>query len=485
MSAFDWSKAAETLVGFGGNPITLHVPKTGLSFFDALRLYGAIDLYIGLREDVEIHDEGIRWKVNGHVREQRIAGKPEKTAKVLKKPVQIYDQHWLTTLKDALLGNHDWPTEPQREATQTPLKNPDSVFKDGVRDQSASSYKGLETGYGRPSKIPAADALLAFAGQKRTEKMADIMFLPIFEGRIDLAKVISPLRACLRTPNALYAQALMLLALKTSLFAEGYQDRLTAVVYNTNLASQKGFNYSGVIKIESTAVGKMRSAQLVNHAYHTFRILVSKAWTMRGQSTELTPDALAMAYWLMQPVGKHLTSMITSQERLKAKSYSHLFIEPEYVKEVFTMSYGGWQGDHETVRKFARAVASGIKWARGRDEYGKWLKEEDQRKNWYGEVTMLRSSSSAKAFLERALILIEQGHREHGQIGTAHRNEDFDPKAIQEAIGKDRSDFETFRDLFRMYLVQESTYRGKDETAADAEDESEVSEEEPIEGGVE
>jgi hypothetical protein len=95
---------------------------------------------------------------------------------------------------------------------------------------------------------------------------------------------------------------------------------------------------------------------------------------------------------------------------------------------------------------------------------------------------MLRSAPSAKAFIERVMILIEQGHREHGRLGTKHWEEDFDPKAIFAGLG---SDFETFRDLFRMYLVQESTDKGEGETAPVAEEELEVSEEETTEGGTE
>jgi len=120
------------------------------------------------------------------------------------------------------------------------------------------------------------------------------------------------------------------------------------------------------------------------------------------------------------------------------------------------MTYGNWNGDHEAVRKLARAVASGIYWARGSDKHDDY---KEQRKNWYDEVTMLRSAPSAKTFIERVMILIEQGHREHGQVGTAHRDEDFDPKALLDSIGTNRSEFEMFRDLFRMYLVQESTYK--------------------------
>jgi hypothetical protein len=55
---FDWSAVVSDLKDFGGEQIVLHIPKTGLPFFDALRLYGAIDLYVGLREDVYIHDNG-------------------------------------------------------------------------------------------------------------------------------------------------------------------------------------------------------------------------------------------------------------------------------------------------------------------------------------------------------------------------------------------------------------------------------------------
>ncbi len=482
MNVFDWSKAAEVLSGFGGEPITLHVPKTGLPFFDTLRLYGAIDLYIGLREDVTIHDAGDRWEVKSCARKHRLGDRVRSAAETLKETnLSKNDDKWLIALDAAIIEHNAYPTIPLRDL-KTPLDNPDSALKDGVRDQAASTYQGLETGYGKKAKIPWADAVLAFAGQKRTENMANIMFLPVFEGQIDLSKVVSPLRARLRTPNVLCAQALMLLALKSSLFVEGYQERLTAVVYNTNFPSQKAFNYSGLINIQSTAIGKMKSSQLVGHTYRTFRALMSKAWRQQGRSADFTQDALAMAYWLMQPVSKHLTSMTTSQERLRARGSPQLFSKVEYVKEVFEMSYGGWQGDHEAVRKLAKAVSSAIQWARGRDNSGNWLKPEERRKHWYDEVVMLRSAPSAKAFIERVMILIEQGHREHGRLGTKHWEEDFDPKAIFAGLG---SDFETFRDLFRMYLVQESTDKGEGETAPVAEGELEVSEEETTEGGTE
>jgi hypothetical protein len=490
MNAFDWSKAAGVLSGFGGESITLHVPKTGLPFFDTLRLYGAIDLYIGLREDVTIHDAGDRWEVKSRARKRRLKGRVRSAAETLKETkLSKNDDKWLIALDAAIVEHDVYPTIPLRDL-KTPLDNPDSVLKDGVRDQAASTYQGLETGYGKKAKIPWADAVLAYAGQKRTESVANIMFLPVFEGQIDLSKVISPLRAWLRTPNVLCAQALILLALKSSLFVEGYQDRLTAVVYNTNLDSRKYFNYSGLIEIGSTAIGKMNSPKLVGHTYRIFQSLVRVAWTRQGQkwqSTEMTPDALAMAHWLMQPVGKNLSSMITSQERLRRGirrgdryvQQRTLFDQPDpdYIKEVFKMSYGKWQGDHEAVRKLAKAVASAIYHARQKDV-------EDKGKAWYDEVTMLRSAPSPKSFIGRAMILIEQGHREHGQVGTVARGENWDPVGLFASIGENQNDFETFRDLFRMYLVQESKpYKAEGETAPEAEDVSDVDEEEPTEGG--
>ncbi len=45
--------------------------------------------------------------------------------------------------------------------------------------------------------------------------------------------------------------------------------------------------------------------------------------------------------------------------------------------------------------------------------------------------------------------------------------------------------FETFRDLFRMYLVQESTYKTEGETIPETEEYQEITEEEITEGGTE
>jgi len=109
------------------------------------------------------------------------------------------------------------------------------------------------------------------------------------------------------------------------------------------------------------------------------------------------------------------------------------------------MAYGEWRGNCESIHSFARAVASAIYYARMKDA-------DDPGKRWYDEVATLRSSPNAKAFVNRALNLLEIGHRENPFVGSeeSHR---FEACSLLDAIG---DEFETFRDLFRMYLVQES-----------------------------
>ena len=491
MVTFDWSRASSTLKDFGGKPVILYVPKTGLPFFDVLRLYGAIDLYIGLRDDVAVYDKGNEWEATGFVRENRIKSKIDTAWNKILKPdddLKEREKQLLSPnrkkkldeteikaqldkkkkelsetssahkgeLENALKLHSTWPQSPLVENT-TPLNNPDSALKDGNRDQAALKYNTFQSGFGIKSKMPWSNAVLSFAGQMRTETYAKIMFLPVFQGKVDFSKVVAPLRFWGGSPNVICAQALILLGLKTSLFSEGYQDRLSAVVYNTDYDSRKNFNYSGIISIQSTALEKGNlSAEAIDQIYRVFKRIIERAWRKdRNPKDPLPEDALAMAYWLMQPVGKHLSSMITSQERLlKVKGYyQQIFIKPEYVKEVFGMSYGDWKGDNEAVRKFARTVASAIYSVRQCKEVDKSKKG----KVWYDEVVMLRSAPTAKAFIERALILVEQGHKEYSLIGTAHKDEAYDPSKLFDSIGKDRSEFETFRDLFRMYLIQEST----------------------------
>ncbi len=463
VTTFDWTAAGDSLATFGGELVTLHVPKTGLPFFDALRLYGAIDLYIGVREDVTIIDAGNEWAVEAKSRNNRVAGADQAAFAYVWKKRKPLAPEYCDRLRNGIVNRVPFAGDPHIAATKA-LSGLDSALQAGIRDSAATSYTTLQTGQTSEStccvaKIPLSSGLLAFAGKKRVEGIGSITFLPIFEGKVDLSKVVSPLRAWLGVPHLLCAQALAVLTLKTSLFAEGYQERLKGVVFNTALGGRRSDNYSGFVAVGSTAIGKMGSADFCAHVHHVFRELVASAWKRQGRDyavTALTPAALALGFWLMQPVPKHLSSMITAQEQLHRSGLPGIFLaNTDYVQEVFRMTYGTWKGDHDATRRFARAVASSIYYAR-------MVKEKDaqgRQKAWYDEVTMLRSSPSAKAFIERAMILIEQGHREHAQIGTAHRNEAFDPDALLKSIGLDRAEFETFRDLFRMYLVQESTWR--------------------------
>lgn len=467
MKGFEWAKSSQALATFGGEEFTFRVPKTGLPFFDVLRLYGATELYVGLRDEVTIQDGGHEWYIKAKVRPHQKNGLSKQVARAagaLKgSNLTNRDYSWIKQLEEALSGGA-WPVSDLRNVS-TPLDNPDSALKDGIRGTAALTYKGLETGFGKESKIAYADALLAYAGQKRTESVAGLRFLPVFEGKIDFAKVVSPLKAWVGIPNILCAQVLTLLALKTALFAEGYADHLSAVVYNTDLDGRKFYNYSGIITLKSTALERQqfvtedanKFGRFVGHFYRTYRGLVTRAWDRGGKATAEVEDALAHAYWLLQPKrAKHLTALLTSLERQKRDGKPAVLTggrpyDDSYVKEIFNMSYGEWHGDHEALRRFAKAVASGIYYARLVKG-----KESERGKAWYDEATMLRSAPSAKAFIERALILIEQGKRESPFVGSDFRQEEFDPAKVFDSIGRTRQEFETFRDLFRMYLIQES-----------------------------
>lgn len=277
MINFDWSSATSLLQDFGGEKKTFYVPKTGLPFFDALRLYGAIDLYIGLREK----DNGNEWEVTGSVRQHHVSKRDEASFKIAYKnrnpTAEVYCQNLRSYINERQPIESDVFVKAEEEFVGL-----DAVLQTGIRGVSAYTYETLQTGQTSKSECKAeillSQGLLAFAGKKRCDTIGKILFLPIFEGRIDFSKVVSPLRFWIGPPNILCAQALMFLALKTSLFSEGYQDKLSAVVYNTDFDPRKNFNCSGIISIKSTAVDKLKSAHLIGHIYRIFRRIIENAW---------------------------------------------------------------------------------------------------------------------------------------------------------------------------------------------------------------
>jgi hypothetical protein len=471
---FDWAQNVNIVNSFGGESTVLHVKKTGLFFFDALQLYGAIDLFLGIREDVSIHDAGIEWIVEGRARPARLQMRGERAYRVLRsgsikpKPSRnVSENEYYEKLRAMLTSTV--PNEHFSESLHLangPFSGLDSAIQSGIRGTAAASYHTLQSGQSSDkvciAQIPLHQGFLAFCGSKRTQSIGDIVFLPIFEGVIDLSKVISPTAAWVASPNPLCAQALMLLTLKTSLFAEGFQDRLTAVVYNKRV--QRGdFAYSGVIAIDSTAISskKMKSAILASDAYYALQRLMRDGWK-NGKATGLEIHAFAMANWIMHPTGRNLSTMIASQERLHRDRRHHMLAHG-HVKEIFNMSYEWKADDYETVRRFAKAVASGIFYARMKE-----VEKKDWGKAWFEEVTLLRSASSPRSFIRRAMYLVEKGHAKQSRIGTSEWDQSFEPQLLR-IIGENRNEFESFRDLFRMYLVQESKPPERDEVMSEIE----------------
>jgi hypothetical protein len=479
-----WTGAANTLQKFGGLSNNLYVKKTGLPFFDALQLYGAIALYMGLREDIYINDDGAEWVVSGRSRSSRLKANGERAFKRVQqgnlKPKtkrSITPESFYESLRLSLISQSkelDLPNSLHQ--ANGPFSGLDSAIQSGIRGIAAASYHTMESGQSSDTvciaQIPLSQGFLAVCGKNRTQTIGDIIFLPIFEGQVDLSKVVSPVSAWLAAPNPLCAYALMILALKVSLFAEGYQDRLTAVVYNKRV-KQGDFAYSGLISIASTAVAseKMKSSSLASSAYQSLGRLIRTGWE-NGRATGLETHALAMATWVLHPTKKNLSAMIMSQERLHRDRQRHILTDSGYVKEIFNMTYKWKDEDYEAVRRFAKAVADAIFYAR--------MKEEPDKKKWgkiwFDEVTLLRSAPSPRVFIRRAMYLVEKGHSKHSQIGTSERDHSFEPKLLK-VMDESRSGFESFRDLFRMYLVQESKPPEKGEIEAgitDNTDDSEV-----------
>lgn len=454
----DWSKTRILGQKLVGDPLNIRIIQSGLPFLDALCLYGAIELYFGLNESVDIRDRGGWWEISGRI--LNVKNLVERRKRDLRSVKSIGKREQRQYVEgdalDRLIVDGEILSEKLVEA-KGDFSGLDPTLQWGIRGVSASTYETLQSSQTSNSKcmvkIPLSVAILASAGKKRAEAAGDIIFLPVFNGRIDFSKIVSPLRFNIATPNITCAQALVLITLRTTLFSEGYYKNLSSVVYKTEFPGNHSDNYSGLINIVSTVLGKQSSRtfeEFLQGVYAVFKPLVEQGWKRTGKkyvAQDQSQHAVVIARWLLEPSLKALESVLTSQEQLHAR-YKNAFLifrRESDVKEVFKMAEGRVM-DHEAVRQFARTVERAI--------YAARMKEgKEPLKEWYNEVSILRSAPTHIAFFEHALVLIEQGHKEDSRVKFY---DSFDPVALQESVGKSRLEFEEFRILFRMYLLQSS-----------------------------
>jgi hypothetical protein len=331
----------------------------------------------------------------------------------------------------------------------------DPVLQAGIRDLQAAEYDSMNSTEAKyTARIPLSDAVIAYAGLKRTESASDMQFLPIFEGQIDLGKIVAPIRSSLSVPNPLCAQVLMLLSLKTALWSEGYSQRLSAVAYSKK--KRQNFNYSGIIRIASTAIGQIDDGVFCGLLYRVFRRMLNASWKNK-KATPMAPHTFAVAEWLMQPLPRTLAGMIMAQEFLLKTGNLPFLVVHDNVRKVFEMTYADRKIDHEAVRQLAKTTSSAI-YRLGPADASK------RRQHWYNEVVALRNAPNKESFRHRVLTLIEQGRAKDSWI------EGFNPESLLSSMGDTRPSFEEFRDCFRMYLIQESA--PKDKRIPDVDDDS-------------
>jgi len=372
-----------------------------------------------------------------------------------KKPIAA---QFCDTLRSALTSGQRVATSEDPKEEVPPELDP--VLQSGIRGVSAAEYDSMNSSSNSRCKarVPLSEALLANAGRSRTEGIGEIKFLPVFEGSVDLGKLVSPLRAWLSVPNPLCAQVLVLLSLKTALWSEGYNRELSAVAYSKRTA-KTSFNYSGIIRIDSTAIGRINDGEFCATIHRVFRGLVQRGWKNK-KATAYALHALATAEWLMHPSPKNLGPMIFAQEFLVKNGNPPLLTVSENVRKVFEMTYQERNIDYDAVRQLAKTASSAIYRLGIKDD------KEKQRKLWYNEVVALRNAPTKESFRHKILTLIEQGRAENSWV------ERFDPKLLLESMGDDRPSFEKFRDCFRMYLIQETAPKAKADLDDDGEDNS-------------
>lgn len=460
MRKIDWSKSRTLLQEISASPLEIRVIRSGLPFLDALSLYGAIELYFGLNESVKISDHGGWWSVKGRIlnskkiisRRKRYFERLEMIKAISKKERQTFidNEKFDAFMIDGLGIKDEKLVEAKGE-----FSGLDPTLQWGIRGIAAHSYETLQSSQTSKTecivKIPLSTAILASIGKKRVETIGDITFLPVFKGSIDFSKVVRPLRFSTLVPNIICAQAMALLTLRTTLFSEGYYENLHMVVYKTDLIGNRSDNYSGLINIGTTAIGKANREgdnKFLNDTYVILKSLVEQGWRKSGKKFSVQDQAkhaLATSYWLMKPDMKNLETLVSSQEQLYSlyKRVFILFKDVECVRRVFEMTHE-WNGNHEMIRKFAQTVERAIFAARMKGS-------KEPEKEWYNEVAILRSAPTERDFFEHTLVLIEQGHKEDP---TVRFDNEFDPIVLMNSVNQNR--FENFRILFRMYLIQAS-----------------------------
>jgi hypothetical protein len=435
---------------------TLFVHKTGLPFYDTMRLYGAIELYLGLSHRVAIQDEGVRWRIDG-IKNKLVLDNVVQTVtdkiindgnnRAQKTDAIVEDlNHMLKNCFSQSLSK----AQQNLSKAKKPIETPDPALQQGIRDDAALLYNDMKTSAPVKPYLPISDLVLVYAGQKRIEQSGAILFLPVFEGEIDLSRVISPLRIYIRrnkeySPSLQCHHALVLLALKTSLFSDGYAARLSAVVYKTDFPGQRSDNRSGLVSIEPTVVGHSDNRECISAVYTALKNIMVE--TLINDQKKMVNEMIGIAQWVLEPSSQTVAPLITAQERfISVKKWrKYVFIHTaQIVKEVFTMSHNvKWEGRHyEAVKGFAQATSRAIWTAR-------MSGANDKGKAWYGEVAALRNASSWDTFRHQVLTLMEQGKKENDWIGIRDK-ESWDPQILEESA----KDFESFRDIFRMYLIQ-------------------------------
>ena len=139
---FNWKVASTTLKDFGGSQVRLMIHKTGMPFFDALRLYGTIDLYVGLREDVFIRDAGNSWEVSGRARRNRLEGRDLKAFRQVWTKKNPTPEDYCARIRTCIETGRPLPAKETSPATKA-FRRFDAALQAGIRHTAAADYSTL------------------------------------------------------------------------------------------------------------------------------------------------------------------------------------------------------------------------------------------------------------------------------------------------------------------------------------------------------